>query len=324
MAIFTSFLLLNILIGGVSLAQLNSREIYKKNSDSVVLIISKNSDNTKSKGTGSIIDDGLVLTNAHVVLDNYGEHASRIFIYLKKDNLNDDSQRAYKKGRKAKIIKFNIELDLAILQVERISGITPITFADSNEVMIGDSVLAIGHPENGGMWSLTSGRIGALIKNQGGIHGKHVFQTETSLNRGNSGGPLLDGFGMMVGVNTSIARMSKDGMAITGINFAVQSNVVLKWLSNQAIKVKNKSIKNNTAEKIQNKPIIEGKETTSRKHDNTHFESLPNNKVLTPIRPYKIDKIFKFFDEKEENFDNTMDSQMDEMNKRMNKAFNKF
>ena len=76
MVIFTSFLLLNILIGGVSLAQLSSREIYKKNSDSVVLIISR-TPIAQDQGTGSIIGDGLVLTNAHVVLDNFGEHASQ-------------------------------------------------------------------------------------------------------------------------------------------------------------------------------------------------------------------------------------------------------
>ena len=143
-----------------------------------------------------------------------------------------------KKEEKQKSLNSTLSWTLQFYKLNKYSGITPITFADSNEVMIGDAVLAIGHPENGGMWSLTSGRIGALIKNQGGVHGKHVFQTETALNRGNSGGPLLDSLGMMVGVNTSIARMSKDGMAITGINFAVQSNVVLKWLSKQAISVR--------------------------------------------------------------------------------------
>ena len=53
---------------------------------------------------------------------------------------------------------------------------------------------------------------------------------ETSVNRGNSGGPLLDGNGYMVGINTAIARKSEDGLAITGINFAIKSSVVRKWV----------------------------------------------------------------------------------------------
>ena len=86
-------------------------------------------------------------------------------------------------------------------------------------------------------------------------------------------------------------------MAITGINCS-SIKCSLNG-SNQAIKVKIKSInKNNTAEKIQNKSLIEGKETTSRKHDSNHFESLSNNKVITPIRPYKIDKILNFKEKK--------------------------
>ena len=311
----SSVLLLILLLAGETLAQLSPREIYQKNSDSVVLIISKNSDKTRSKGTGSIIDDGLVLTNAHVVLENSGEYPSQIFVYLKKDNLNDDSQRAYKKGRRARIIKSNIELDLAILKVEQISGISPIGFADSDQVMVGDAVLAIGHPENGGMWSLTSGRIGTLIKNQGGVHGKHVFQTETSLNRGNSGGPLLDGYGMMVGVNTSIARVSKDGLAITGINFAVQSNVARKWLSKGAFSItsrqQNKHRKSQ-AEIRKKKSEKKVDQTASRKQQKTHLDSLPDNTVLTPVRPFKNDDLFMLFDEKEEAFDNLMDSQMGE------------
>ena len=88
----------------------------------MVLIISKNSDSTRSKGTGSIIGDGLVLTNAHVVLDNFGEHASRIFIYLKKDNLNDDSQRAYKKGRKEELLNLTLSWTLQFYKLNEYLG----------------------------------------------------------------------------------------------------------------------------------------------------------------------------------------------------------
>jgi serine protease Do len=64
-----------------------------------------------------------------------------------------------------------------------------------------------------------------------GVKGKDVYQMETSVNRGNSGGPLLDGNGYLVGINTSISRRSADGLAITGINFAIKSAVVRRWIS---------------------------------------------------------------------------------------------
>ena len=189
--------------------------------------------------------------------------------------------------------------------------------------MVGDPVLAIGHPESGGLWSLTSGRIGSVIKNQSGIRGKHVFQTETSLNRGNSGGPLLDGNGEMVGVNTNISRRSSDGLAITGINFAVQSNVVRSWLEEGGLSVtsnKNKQSSKTTAG-IKKKE----KDTPEIKRESPEMESLPDNTLLTPLRPFNEKDLFEMFkDEEDDGFDKIMESQMDDMDKMMDDAFDKF
>jgi serine protease Do len=69
------------------------------------------------------------------------------------------------------------------LQTEQAPTLPAITFGDPATVRIGDRVLAIGHPEQGGMWTLTSGLISAEFN---GTVGKHVFQTDTGLNRGNS------------------------------------------------------------------------------------------------------------------------------------------
>src|SRR5206468_6675576 len=98
---------------------------------------------------------------------------------------------------------------------------------------------AIGHPEHGAKWSLTTGRIGGEWANFEGVTGKDVYQMETSVNRGNSGGPLLDGNGYMVGINTAIARRSEDGLAITGINFALKSSVVRAWIATTLGKLDN-------------------------------------------------------------------------------------
>ena len=62
------------------------------------------------------------------------------------------------------------------------------------------------------------------------IPGKNVFQTETSLNRGNSGGPLIDENGRLVGVNSMFSRISKDGLPVIGINFSIMSNVAVQWI----------------------------------------------------------------------------------------------
>jgi len=64
--------------------------------------------------------------------------------------------------------------------------------------------VAIGHPEQGALWALPTGVISAEVDNFNGVKGKQVFHTETGLNRGNSGGPLLDGEGWMIGVNTRL------------------------------------------------------------------------------------------------------------------------
>ena len=106
---------------------------------------------------------------------------------------------------------------------------------ESGRAWIGERVGAIGHPEQGGLGTLTTGVISAEFDNFNGVKGKHVFQTETGLNRGNSGGPLLDGEGRMIGVNTAIARVASDGLPITSISFSLKSNVAAQWLREQRL-----------------------------------------------------------------------------------------
>jgi len=93
--------------------------------------------------------------------------------------------------------------------------LTWIEFADSERVVVGDQVYAIGHPEQGGLWSLTSGVISAYRQDHGGVPGKNLFQTDASINRGNSGGPLLDDNGNMVGINALIAPSARFRICLT-------------------------------------------------------------------------------------------------------------
>jgi serine protease Do len=220
-------------------SQRSPAQIYQQANPAVVLLISHNAGNPqqRARGTGSVVAPNLILTNAHVVLDAERPF-ERIWVFLSQENQNDDLAQNFRDGRKAEVLHLDADLDLALLRVKDLpSDIQPLLFGDSAQVQIGDDVLAIGHPENGGLWSLTSGRIGARIRNSEGVRGKHVFQTEASLNRGNSGGPLLNMLGELVGVNTSIARQASDGLAITGVNFAVQAQVVQTWAAQLGVQL---------------------------------------------------------------------------------------
>jgi serine protease Do len=218
---------------------LSPREIYESSSPAVVLIMGySHSGQRGSGGTGSIIQqDGLVLTNAHVVIEEHtGQPYPRLTVYLKPDRVTGDRKTDLSRSGKARVVAFSEPLDLALLKLDGPPGPFPVLeLDDSDKAEIGDRVVAIGHPEQGGLWTLTTGTISAEFENFNATTGKSVFQTETGLNRGNSGGPLLDTDGRMIGVNTAIARVAPDGLPITSISFSLKSNVAKQWLRDQGV-----------------------------------------------------------------------------------------
>ena len=225
---------------GVGVAgELTPREIYEHTSPAVVMIIGYSSSGQRgSGGTGSIIhQDGLILTNAHVVIDEHtGKSYPRVTVYLKPGHVTGRPKARLSRGGKARVLAFSQPLDLALLKLEGLPGPFPVLdLDDSDRIEIGDRVVAIGHPEQGGLWTLTTGTISAQFENFNATKGKSVFQTETGLNRGNSGGPLLDTQGRMIGVNTAIARVAPDGLPITSISFSLKSNVAKRWLNEQSV-----------------------------------------------------------------------------------------
>ncbi len=222
-------------------AELTPQQIYERDAPGVVLIIG-HSDQTAagSGGTGSIIrKDGLVLSNAHVVIDEKtGRPYPRLSVYLKPDRVTGNPKSDLARRAKASVIAFDRALDLALLRIEELPpAISVLELADPDRVRIGERVVAIGHPEQGGLWTLTTGVVSAEFDDFNNTRGKHVFQTETGMNRGSSGGPLLDAQGRIVGVNTSIARLASDGVPITSISFAIKSSVARSWLRAQAVMV---------------------------------------------------------------------------------------
>lgn len=237
-----------------------------------------NSGQRGSGGTGSIIQqDGLVLTNAHVVIEEQtGKPYPRLTVYLKPDRVTGDPKVDLSRSAKGRVVAFSQPLDLALLKIDGPPGPFPVLeLDDSDRIEIGDRVVAIGHPEQGGLWTLTTGTISAEFENFGATKGKSVFQTETGLNRGNSGGPLLDTYGRMIGVNTAIARLSSDGLPITSISFSLKSNVVKRWLHDQSVAMQ------------------EVKEQTAQPENPSPAPAItsPSTPLAASSRPYNLDRL---------------------------------
>ena len=221
--------------------ELSPREIYEQTALAVVMVMGhSDGGRSGSGGTGSIIQaDGTILTNAHVVIEERtGKPYPRLSVFLKPARVTGDSKMDLARMIRAKVVAFSQPLDLALLKLEGVTEPLPVvSVSESDRSRIGDHVVAIGHPEQGGLWTLTTGVISAEVDNFNGVKGKNVFQTETGLNRGNSGGPLLDGEGHMIGINTAIARVAPDGLPITSISFSLKSSVATQWLRDQHVAV---------------------------------------------------------------------------------------
>jgi serine protease Do len=289
---------------GVGLAgDLTPREIYQRSSPAVVMIIGySNSGQRGSAGTGSIIQqDGLVLTNAHVVIEEAtGKPYPRLTIYLKPDRVTGDPKVDLSRGGKARVVAFSQPLDLALLELDGAPGPLPVLeLEDSDRTEIGARVVAIGHPEQGGLWTLTTGTISAEFENFNATKGKSVFQTETGLNRGNSGGPLLDTYARMIGVNTAIARVAPDGQPITSISFSLKSNVAKRWLREQGVSAQEALAPSDTPaldkSAGRSTPLPSGQTTQPASPPAPPMIASPSPQpaaqTVTPPRPYNLDRL---------------------------------
>ena len=155
-------------------------------------------------GSGFIIDEkGIVVTNNHVIQD-----AEDIIIRVNGD-----------KEFKAKVIGSDPLSDIAILQLDTKEKFIPVKFGDSDKARIGDWVIAIGNPFGLG-GTVTSGIISARNRSIGLSRYEDYIQTDASINSGNSGGPLFDMNGDVIGINTAILGRSGS----IGIGFSIPSN----------------------------------------------------------------------------------------------------
>ena len=158
-----------------------------------------------SLGSGFIIkEDGIVITNNHVIAD-----AEDILI------------RAGDKEYNAEVIGADPYMDLAVLKIKTKDKFKPVSFGDSNKARVGDWVVAIGNPFGLG-GTVTSGIISARNRQIGLTRYEDFIQTDASINQGNSGGPLFNLKGEVIGVNTAIIAPGQSGSI--GIGFAIPAN----------------------------------------------------------------------------------------------------
>jgi putative serine protease PepD len=188
--------------------------------------------NGEGIGSGVIIgSDGKILTNNHVV-----SGAEEVTVTLSDGRTVD-----------AKVLGTDPSSDLAVIQAQGVSGLTAATFGNSADVKVGDEVIAIGSP-GGLQGTVTTGVVSALdrkvtvsdsedqqqgfpfgeqVQNGGGTTTYQAIQTDASINQGNSGGPLFNSAGQVIGINSAMYSpvTGPDGSAgSVGIGFAIPSN----------------------------------------------------------------------------------------------------
>jgi len=193
--------------GGLSL-----QEIYTRNIPSVVSISAFGYGGGRSTGTGVILStDGYIVTNAHVVEDGTAVNVQ----------LTDD--RVFQ----ADVIGRDEISDLAVLRIQA-QELTPAQFGDSASLRVGDTVAAIGDPLGVEFRGTYTNGIVSAINRDVEMDGRvmTLIQTNAALNSGNSGGPLINCYGQVIGINTMKIGAFTDSAGVEGLGFAIPSATV--------------------------------------------------------------------------------------------------
>ena len=190
-------------------AALSIQEIYKKVNPSTVTVVAELPRSGASIGTGVIMtQDGYIITNAHVIAGGQS-----CFIVL-------DNGTRYEAG----LVGYDTEKDLAVIKALDAENLPAAEFGDSDALTVGDTVYAIGNPLGVELrGTLTDGIVSAINRdvNVDGIT-MTLIQTNAALNNGNSGGPLINEYGQVVGINVMKMGMNRYSTAsVEGLGFAI-------------------------------------------------------------------------------------------------------
>ncbi|HZL65478.1 MAG TPA: trypsin-like peptidase domain-containing protein [Thermoleophilia bacterium] len=207
---------------------LTPEQIYQQDSPGVVEVLSTfaqvpsyspfglpSSSSAQALGSGFVVSSqGYILTNAHVVADN-GQQASSVTVVFKGTGSTTTQV-------KAQVVGIDETSDVALLKVDpaRTPKLVVLPLGDSSNVQAGEPVVAIGNPL-GYDFSVTSGIVSATDRNLQSPNGSTIpngIQTDAAINEGNSGGPLIDSTGHVIGINEQIASQSGGNQ---GLGFAV-------------------------------------------------------------------------------------------------------
>ena len=236
MSLIRVLLTLVLILNVVPLHALDQSTLYVSRVTSVVLIICASDDTPLGVGTGSVIDSsGLILTNQHVATHD-DKDCPDLLIYFKPKELIGGDFDNLGTPSLAKILNKSKKFDLALLQIVApvMHGLNTMPISDDLPENVGSEVIAIGHPGGASMWSLSSGSISSRISDYNNISGYDVYQTDAALNPGNSGGPLINEDGNLVGVNTFVKR-NGSSVTLDGLGFAVQANTIREWIGTKVL-----------------------------------------------------------------------------------------
>ena len=194
---------------------LTPAEVYRKAGPSTVTVLATNAAGTSSMGTGVLLtEDGYFITNAHVV-----SGAVQGMIAL-------DSGQTYE----IRLAGYAPEQDIAVLKAVNAEGLTPAEFCDSDYCSVGETVYAIGNPLNLNLRGTFTNGIISGLERQMMLDGKTLtmLQTNAAVNNGNSGGPLINEYGQVIGIITMKMSQNSSGAeaVVEGLGFALPTSQV--------------------------------------------------------------------------------------------------
>ena len=201
----------------------NASGVFNKAKNSVVEVKAETEDVGTSYGTGVIVSsDGEIVTNAHVITyKELGQSVQFEKIFIRFIDEQD--------FRQVQIVKYDIDLDIAVLKLNCDRKIKPIKIGNDLNLDYGDSVYAIGNMSNYGL-SFTSGKVAIPHVNvtYNGIT-RNVIQCDLTISDGNSGGALINSKAELVGI-TTFRLKDKSNNVIYGISYCIPINTVMEYI----------------------------------------------------------------------------------------------